>query len=75
MWQERVNRENRGLASVAPGTSVGEAIAPATNSISRAAASEFSLDFSGVQIPPGRYLTGSELDAAVHSFLDELETA
>jgi hypothetical protein len=28
-----------------------------------------------VRIPPGRYLTGSELDAAVHTFLDELETA
>jgi hypothetical protein len=39
------------------------------------AAGEFSLDFSAVQIPPGRYLSGSELDAAVHSFLDELEMA
>jgi hypothetical protein len=38
-------------------------------------AGEFSLDFSAVRIPPGRFLTGSELDAAVHSFLDELETA
>ena len=38
-------------------------------------AAEFSLDFSTVQIPQGRYLTGSELDAAVNSFLDELETA
>jgi type IV secretion system protein VirD4 len=75
MWQERVNRENRGLAPAVPGTSIGVATDPAVNSIARAAASEFSLDFSAVQIPPGRYLTGSELDAAVHSFLDELETA
>jgi type IV secretion system protein VirD4 len=75
MWQERVNRENRGLTPAVHGGSVREAIAPAENSISRAAVSEFSLDFSAVQIPPGRYLTGSELDAAVHSFLDELETA
>jgi hypothetical protein len=66
MWQERVNRENRGLAPAVPGTCVGVATNPAANSISRAAATEFSLDFSAVQIPPGRYLTGSELDAAVH---------
>ena len=45
------------------------AIAPAVPS------AEFSLDFSAVKIPPGRYLTGPELEAAVHSFLDELETA
>jgi hypothetical protein len=40
-----------------------------------AAAGEFSLDFSAVRIPPGRYLTEPEVTAAVHSFLDELETA
>jgi hypothetical protein len=28
-----------------------------------------------VRIPPGRYLTEPEVTAAVHSFLDELETA
>ena len=74
MWQERVNRQNRGVPAV-PETAVGVAMESAANSISCATASEFSLDFSAVQIPPGRYLTGSELDAAVHSFLDDLETA
>jgi type IV secretion system protein VirD4 len=74
MWQERVNRQNRGVPAV-PETAVGVATESAANSISRATGSEFSLDFSAVQVPPGRYLTGSELDAAVHSFLDDLETA
>jgi type IV secretion system protein VirD4 len=74
MWQERVSREGprpvaRELgADAAPVDELGihEAQGPAA---------EFSLDFSAVQIPPGRYLTGPELEAAVHSFLDELETA
>jgi hypothetical protein len=44
-----------------------------TDTSARAAAEAFSLDFSGVQIPPGRYLTPSELDGAVNSFLDDLE--
>jgi hypothetical protein len=74
MWQERVSREGprpvaRELgADAAPVDELGihEAQGPA---------GEFSLDFSAVQIPPGRYLTGPELEAAVHSFLDELETA
>jgi type IV secretion system protein VirD4 len=66
MWQERVNREGR--QSVTARVPVSEPGAPAM-------AGEFSLDFSSVRIPPGRFLTGSELDAAVHSFLDELETA
>jgi hypothetical protein len=68
MWQQRVNREGRGplpRVAVAP---VGPLNAPA-------AAGEFSLDFSAVRIPPGRYLTEPEVTAAVHSFLDELESA
>ena len=48
-------------------------IKPAINA--PAVAGEFSLDFSAVRIPPGRYLTEPEVTAAVHSFLDELETA
>lgn len=73
MWQERVNREGRGMAPRVSAANVGRANEPGAGA--PAAAGEFSLDFSAVQIPPGRYLTGSELDAAVHSFLDELETA
>jgi type IV secretion system protein VirD4 len=71
MWQERVNREGR------PPTSPRSVTArmPAPEPGAPAMAGEFSLDFSAVRIPPGRFLTGSELDAAVHSFLDELETA
>jgi type IV secretion system protein VirD4 len=73
MWQERVNREGRpsmASRSVAPRSPASE---PGTTA--PGVAGEFSLDFSAVRIPPGRFLTGSELDAAVHSFLDELETA
>jgi hypothetical protein len=73
MWQERVNRDGRVSAPRGPVTAVGPVTEPGINA--PAAAGEFSLDFSAVRIPPGRYLTGSELDAAVHTFLDELETA
>jgi type IV secretion system protein VirD4 len=73
MWQERVNREGGGVAPRVPVAKIGPAKEPGAGAA--AAAGEFSLDFSAVQIPPGRYLTGSELDAAVQSFLDELETA
>jgi type IV secretion system protein VirD4 len=73
MWQERVSREaprpaTHDAASEAMPVELGTRATPA-------AAAEFSLDFSAVKLPPGRYLTGPELDAAVHSFLDELETA
>ena len=72
MWQERVSRGGRTIPpravhAPAPLSEPGPNIS--------ASAGEFSLDFSAVRIPPGRFLTGSELDAAVHSFLDELETA
>jgi type IV secretion system protein VirD4 len=73
MWQERVNRDGLGVAPRVAVANVGPANEPGAGA--SAVAGEFSLDFSAVQIPPGRYLTGSELDAAVHSFLDELETA
>jgi type IV secretion system protein VirD4 len=75
MWQERVNRGQRAAAPRSEAVTNGP---PPTHEAAAAAlspAAEFSLDFSTVQIPQGRYLTGSELDAAVNSFLDELETA
>jgi hypothetical protein len=73
MWQERVNREGRICAPRGPVTAVGAVNEPAISA--PAVAGEFSLDFSAVRIPPGRYLTEPEVTAAVHSFLDELETA
>lgn len=72
MWQERVNREGHLVASPRPVTARVPVSGPAPTALPMG---EFSLDFSAVRIPPGRFLTGSELDAAVHSFLDELETA
>jgi hypothetical protein len=73
MWQERVNREGRVSAPRGSVTAVGPVNAPGVSAPT--AVGEFSLDFSAVRIPPGRYLTDSEVNAAVHSFLDELETA
>jgi type IV secretion system protein VirD4 len=73
MWQERVNREGRVPAPRGPVTAVGAVNEPGIDA--PAVAGEFSLDFSAVKIPPGRYLTEPEVTAAVHSFLDELETA
>jgi type IV secretion system protein VirD4 len=73
MWQERLSREGRVPAPRRPLSAVGAIDEPAISE--PASTGEFSLDFSAVRIPPGRYLTGCELDAAVHSFLDELETA
>ena len=72
MWQERLRREGRVpiVAAVAPRASVNEIRASTPK-----AAAEFSLDFSDVQIPAGRYLSPDELGQAVSSFLDELETA
>ena len=57
MWQERVSREGprpvarEPDADAAPVDELGT-IAPEVPS------AEFSLDFSAVKIPPGRYLTG-----------------
>ena len=74
MWQERINRGQR--APAPPAVAVTSA-PPPTHETAAAVispAAEFSLDFSTVQIPQGRYLTGSELDAAVNAFVDELES-
>ena len=73
MWQERVNREGRPPTS--PRSVTARVPVSEPGATAPVMAGEFSLDFSAVRIPPGRFLTGSELDAAVHSFLDELETA
>jgi hypothetical protein len=69
MSQERVNREGSGVAPRMPVAHTARADEPGAHA--PAAAGEFSLDFSAVEIPSGRHLTGSELDAAVHSFLLE----
>jgi type IV secretion system protein VirD4 len=78
MWQQRVAPSRQGqpaprpapspvLATTAkPSAQPAQAVSPA---------SEFSLDFSTVQIPEGRYLTKPEMESAVNSFLDELESA
>jgi len=73
MWQERVHREGAVSAPRAPVASASPRSEPARHA--PATAAEFSLDFSDVRIPVGRYLTEPEVTAAVHSFLDELETA
>jgi type IV secretion system protein VirD4 len=73
MWQERLGRAPvtavRPPEVVAAATKAVPPIAPTVTTVP-----DFSLDFSAVKIPPGRYLTGAEIDAAVQSFLDELET-
>lgn len=73
MWQERLMREGRAptiAVAIAPKAAINESRSSAPK-----AAAEFSLDFSDVQIPAGRYLSPDELDQAVSTFLDELETA
>ena len=74
MWQERLGRAPvaavRPAEVVAATTKAAPPIAPTATTTP-----DFSLDFSAVKIPPGRYLSGAEIDAAVQSFLDELETA
>jgi type IV secretion system protein VirD4 len=75
MWQERINRDNRIAVVPVPVPRTAPPPEPMTDTSAPAAAEAFSLDFSGVQIPPGRYLTPSELDGAVNSFLDDLEAA
>ena len=77
MWQERINRDDR--AAVPPASPSGVAPAPEPEPIARrsaqAAGEVFPLDFSHVRIPPGRYLSASELAVAVDTFLDEYEAA
>ncbi|HEY0745607.1 MAG TPA: type IV secretory system conjugative DNA transfer family protein [Steroidobacteraceae bacterium] len=69
MWQQLIQRP---LSTRAPATTESAKSAPLA---STAPATEFSLDFSTVQIPEGRYMSEPEIDAAVNSFLDELESA
>jgi type IV secretory pathway TraG/TraD family ATPase VirD4 len=73
MWQQRVGK---GQGVSAPRTTPLAAVqtsAPAASALSPE--TDFSLDFSTVRIPEGRFLTGVEIDSAVQSFLDELDTA
>jgi type IV secretion system protein VirD4 len=64
IWQRRLAAT--GVETTASGAKPAATVAPTT---------EFSLDFSTVKIPEGRFLSPAELDAAVNSFLNELETA
>jgi type IV secretion system protein VirD4 len=74
LWQARLG--GSALEAVPrPAPIPRESASEETNSIRPTSPAEFSLDFSNVNIPEGRFLSGAELQDAVHSFLDELETA
>jgi type IV secretion system protein VirD4 len=78
MWQQRVAPSRQGQPAPRPAPSpvlATTAKPPAQPAQAVSPASEFSLDFSAVQIPEGRYLTKPEMESAVNSFLDELESA
>jgi type IV secretion system protein VirD4 len=65
-WQERCQRR-------APASSSAPDLKATANPSVPAPANEFSLDFSTVPIPKGRYLTPTEMSAALNAFLDEFE--
>src|ERR1039458_10299899 len=79
MWRQRLapgrhGQQEQQAPSAAPppaGASVVQASAQPKQAASPAG--EFSVDFSAVQIPEGRFLTKPEMESAVNSFLDELE--
>jgi type IV secretion system protein VirD4 len=79
LWQERIHPATP-VAAATPVRPPAIATAPATATATKirtaapVPAAEFDLDFSDVTIPPGRFLTSSEMDAAVNSFCDEIET-
>ena len=83
MWQDKILKARR--ASAPAGTvSVPRAmpevppVQTKTGLSQRsevAPASRFSLDFSQVEIPAGRYLSPSEVPAAVEAFMDDLEAS
>jgi type IV secretion system protein VirD4 len=90
MWQQRIapgrplnqpqgqTQSEQGQPVLGPARSpvfAPVATAPAQSAQDISPASEFSLDFSGVQIPEGRFLTKPEMESAVNAFLDELESA
>jgi type IV secretion system protein VirD4 len=74
MWQERINRDNRIAVSPVPVPQMEPILEPLATK-APPADPEFTLDFSDVQIPPGRCLSASEMTGVVDMFLDDLETA
>jgi type IV secretion system protein VirD4 len=70
-WQQRTAPMATRLSPLAAMAPMTLTAAPGSGTAER----DFSLDFSAVRVPEGRYLSTAELDVAVNSFLDELETA
>jgi len=75
MWQERVFKGRSRPTPTAPSVPATPVpiSAPATPEV--APAVEFSLDFSKVRIPEGRYLTHAEMEQAANVFMDEVVNA
>ncbi len=70
MWEERLQSPGGSRHRVSP---TADPVPPSLEKVSPA--DEFSLDFSQVRIPKGRYLSEGEIDSAVNAFLNELESA
>ncbi|MDP9082987.1 MAG: type IV secretory system conjugative DNA transfer family protein, partial [Pseudomonadota bacterium] len=83
MWQDKILKAQRasapaGTVSVPRAMPVVPPVQTKTGLSQRsevAPASRFSLDFSQVEIPAGRYLSPSEIPAAVEAFMDDLEAS
>ena len=82
MWQEQVVRGAQGhiaaplTVPAAPSVQTSAPVAAAGVGAGLVTMDdEFSVDFSNVKIPDGRRMTPEEINRAVDSFLDELETA
>jgi len=75
MWQERVFKGRPRPTPTAPAVQATPGPTPATATPEVAPAVEFSLDFSKVRIPEGRYLTHAEMELAANVFMDEVVNA
>ena len=82
MWQEQVVRGAQGHVAApltvpaAPSVQTSAAVAAAGVGAGLVTMDdEFSVDFSNVKIPDGRRMTPEEINRAVVSFLDQLESA
>ena len=75
MWQERVFRGRPRPPPTIPSVPATPISTPATATPEIAPAVEFSLDFSKVRIPEGRYLTHAEMETAANVFMDEVVNA